>query len=241
MDGPQTSGETGPVTVAIDDYVAAVDSGLRGSARLRADMLAEIRDALVDAAESHQRAGLGTPEAQQLAVQEFGSARRIAAGLQDVLAVTQARRTALLLLVVLGIQHGTTDLIGRVGGWRQFWGTTQPGEAYLWLARATDLFGGFALTVVVAVVVLLHWRQRRIGIDRMVVRLTAVLTSVVIATTLVCGVLLSVLPPNTGGVELLVGGLGSLTASAVVLGSAWHCWHAASRPDSRPARQPVES
>jgi len=222
------------VTPVIDDYVSAVGSGLRGSARLRGDMLAEIRDALVDAAESHQRHGAGTPEAQRLAVAEFGSARRIAAGLQEVLALAQARRTALLLLVVVGTQHLSTDLMGRLGGWQQLWGATQPGTGYRWLARATDVFGGVALLTAVVAVVLLRWGLRHPGIRQVVVRVTAVLASGVITTTLVCGTLLTLLPPQAGGAGMLAAGLGSLAASALVLGSAWRCWHAAApRPDPR--------
>ncbi|MFC6015178.1 permease prefix domain 1-containing protein [Plantactinospora solaniradicis] len=226
------------MTAAIDDYVSEVGSGLRGSARLRADMLTEIRDALVDAAESHQRDGAGTPEAERLAVLEFGSARRIAAGLQDVLAVDQARRTAGLLLAALGTQFVTTELMGRVGGWQQLWGTTEPGAAYLWLARATDVFSGFAITTAVVTVVLLRWGLRHVGVHLVVARLTAVLASVVIGTTLLCGGLLTVLPPQGGGAGLLAGGLGWLTLSALVLASAWHCWHAAAPHRERELRSP---
>jgi hypothetical protein len=205
-------------------------------------MLTEIRDALVDAAESHQRDGAGTPEAERLAVQEFGSARRIAAGLQDVLAVDQARRTAGLLLAVLGSQYLTSELMGRVGGWQHLWGANEPGGGYLWLARATDVFSGFALTTAVVAVVLLRWGLRHVGIHLVVARLTAVLASVVIGTTLLCGSLLTVLPPEAGGVGLLVGGLVWLTLSALVLASAWHCWRAAApHQEFRPPGQLVGS
>jgi hypothetical protein len=196
-------------------------------------MLTEIRDALIDATESHQRDGAGTPEAERLAVREFGAARQIAAGLQDVLAVDQARRTAGLLLAVLGAQYVSTEVLGRVGGWQQLWGTTEPGAAYLWLARATDMFSGVALTAAVVMVVLLRWGLRHVGIHLVLARLTAVLASVVIGTTLLCGGALSVLPPQPANAGLLLGGLSSLALSALVLASAWHCWHAAS-PDREP-------
>lgn len=226
------------MTPVIDDYVSAVGSGLRGSARLREDMLTEIRDALEDAAESHQSHGAGTPEAQRLAVAEFGSAPRIAAGLQEVLALAQARRTALLLLVVLGTQNLSANLMGRFGGWQQLWGAAEPGAAYRWLAQATDVFGLLALLAAVATLVLLRQGARHPGIRQVVVRLTAVLASGVIATTLVCGSLLGLLPPQAGGAGTLAVGLGSLTASTLVLGSAWRCWHAAAPGPGRrsPAR-----
>ncbi|AVT30050.1 MULTISPECIES: permease prefix domain 1-containing protein [unclassified Plantactinospora] len=224
------------MTAPIDDYVRAVGDRLRGAARLRADMLAEIRDALVDAAEAYRHDGQTATEAQRLAVREFGSAQRIAAGLQDVLAVAQGRRTALLLLGVLGAQYGTTELLGRIGGWQQFWDGAQPGAAYLWLARATDTFAGLALGAALVAVVLLRWGPRHFDIRPAAIRLTAVLASVVVAVTMVCGVLLAVLPPGNGGVQALVGGVGSAVSSALLLGSARHCWQAAAeRPYSRPA------
>ncbi|GAA3738840.1 hypothetical protein GCM10022225_22270 [Plantactinospora mayteni] len=226
------------MSALIDDYVSTVGARLRGSAGLRADMLTEIRDALVDAAEGHRHDGLTDPEAQRLAVREFGSADRIAAGLQDVLAVAQGRRTALLLVGVLGAQYGTSELLGRIGGWQQFWGGVEPGAAYLWLARATDLFSGLALGTALVAVVLLRWGPRHFDIRPAAIRLTAVLASLVVGVTMVCGVLLAVLPPGDGGAQALVGGVGCAVSSGLLLGSARHCWRAAAaRPDFRPATQ----
>lgn len=205
-------------------------------------MLAEIRHALVDAAEGYRHDGVGAREAELLAVLEFGSAPRIAAGLQDVLAVMHGRRTALLLLVVLGAQHGMSELLGRIGSWQQLWGGVEPGAAYLWLARATDAFAGLALAAAVAAVIFLRWGLRQFGIRLAVVRLTAVLASVVVGTTMVCGALLTVLPPGAGGAEMVAGGLGWTASSALVLASARHCWRAAAdRPDLRPAEHLVGS
>ncbi|MEN3612108.1 permease prefix domain 1-containing protein [Plantactinospora sp. ZYX-F-223] len=230
------------MTAPIDDYVSAVGDRLRGSVRLRADMLAEIRDALVDAAEGYRHAGLTEPEAQRLAVREFGTADRIAAGLQDVLAVAQGRRTALLLVGVLGAQYGASELLGRIGGWQQFWDGVEPGAAYLWLARVTDTFAGLALGTALVAAILLRWGPRHFDVRPAAIRVTAVLASVVVGVTMVCGVLLAVLPPGDGGAQALVGGMGWAVSSGLLLGSARHCWRAAAeRPDFRPAAQPAGS
>ncbi|MEE6259404.1 permease prefix domain 1-containing protein [Plantactinospora sonchi] len=219
------------MTDAIDDYVSAVGSALRGSARLRADMLAEIRDALVDAAESHRSDGLTAPAAEQLAVREFGSARRIASGLQEVLAVTHGRRTALLFLAVLGSQHLGTELLGRLGGWRMLWGDDRPDATYLWLARATDLFAGLALVAALGAVILLGWGLRHVGIRLGAVRLTAVLAATMVLFTVGCGVLLTVLPSSAGPAGTLAGVVGVVLPAVPVLLSARRSWLAAAGPE----------
>ncbi|GIG85505.1 hypothetical protein Pen02_04410 [Plantactinospora endophytica] len=226
----------------IDDHVSAIGDRLRGSVRLRADILAEIRDGLVDAAEAYQRAGLTGPEAQRKAVREFGPARQIAADLQHVLAVAQGRRTALLLFVVLGAQYAGSELFGRTGGWQQLWEGVPPGPGYLWLARATDVFSGLALVAAVVAAVLLRWGLRHFDIRLAAIRLTAVLASVVVGVGMVCGALLTVLAPGDGGVRVLVGGVGWAVSSALLLASARHCWLAAAeRPDLRVATRVARS
>ncbi|MEQ4300928.1 permease prefix domain 1-containing protein [Plantactinospora sp. B6F1] len=230
------------MTTPIDDYVSAVAGRLRGSARLRADMLAEIRDALVDAADVHRHHGLSAPEAQRTAVREFGSVDRIARGLQDLLAVAQGRRTALLLVGVLGAQYGMSELLGRIGGWQQFWGGVEPGTWYLWLARTMDTFAGLALGTAVVMALLLRWGPRHVEIRPAAIRLIAVLVSVVVGVSLVCGVLLAVLPPGDGGAQALVGGAGWTISSGLLLGSARRSWRAAAEPpESRPAGRLVGS
>ncbi|MEO3818215.1 permease prefix domain 1-containing protein [Plantactinospora sp. B24E8] len=218
------------MTDAIDDYVSTVGAELRGSARLRADMLAEIRDALVDASESHQAAGLAGQEAEEQAVREFGSARRIAAGLQEVLAVAHGRRTALVFLAVVGVQALGAELLGHLGGWRMMWGDEQPGAAYLWLARTTDLLAGGALVAAVAAVLLLGRGLRHVGIRLGLVRLTAALAATMIVLTVGCGVLLTVLPSSAGAAVTVTGVTGAVLSAVPVLVCARRSWLAAVGP-----------
>jgi hypothetical protein len=88
----------------IDAYVAQLADALRGPVASRRDLLTEARDALVDAADAYERAGLPGAAAQQRAVAEFGPVREIAAAFQPELALGQARRTAWGIGVVLAIQ-----------------------------------------------------------------------------------------------------------------------------------------
>lgn len=89
----------------IDAYLAELDGTLRGSRRLKADLLTEARDSLVDTAEAYTAAGMSSTEAQTRAVDEFGAVDEIAPRYQTELGLTQGRRTALLLFFVLGGQH----------------------------------------------------------------------------------------------------------------------------------------
>ncbi|MDR7281017.1 HAAS signaling domain-containing protein [Catenuloplanes atrovinosus] len=169
----------------IDEYVAEVGRGLRGPARLRRDMLAEIRDALTDAAEA---------DGVETAVAEFGPAREIAGGLQEVLTVAHARRTALLLILVLGTSWAQAALAG-LDGWPQ-WQGAAPGAGYLWLAEAVDLLSGVSLAAAAAAVVLLGWGARHLWRPAELARLVAGVTMGVMALTALGGLLLTALSPH---------------------------------------------
>ncbi|MEV4753952.1 permease prefix domain 1-containing protein [Micromonospora sp. NPDC049559] len=212
---------------AIDDYVIAVDRRLYGSGRVRADMLAEIRDALDDAADAYRDAGLADGDARRAAVAEFGPARRIAAGLQDTLAVAQGRRTACLLFWVLLAPYAAAEYASRHGHWEQSWGGVSPGGAYLWLARAVDLFNLVALAGAAGSWILLRWGPRVVDLGRAAVRGTALLTVATAGTTLLAAALLTVPAPRVGLADL--GGALAWWAPpfAAVFFSAARTWRAA--------------
>ena len=88
----------------IDRFVAQLERTLSGPRRAKADMVDEIRDGLHDAADAHQCCGLDAVAAQRRALAEFGTVKQLAPALQAELAMTQARRTALLITVVLASQ-----------------------------------------------------------------------------------------------------------------------------------------
>jgi hypothetical protein len=219
------------MTDVIDDYVATVGRGLHGSGRLRADMLVEIRDALEDATEAHRDGGAADDQARRLAVDEFGSARSISAALQDVLAVAHGRRTAWTLLAVLGVQHAVSEYLGRSGAWQRSWAGITPGPFYTALARFTDVSVILALAAAAAAVVAFGWGVRRLGVRRDLVRMTAVLASVVIGLNWLSGALLTLLAPDggtlDGAVAGLVGSMWTVVPSAAVLFSARRAWRAA--------------
>lgn len=186
-------------------------------------MLTEVREALTDAVDACRDAGLSTPEAEERAVAEFGPIPPLAEEFQELLAAARGRRTAWLLLVVIGIHHGLSEVLGRVSAWHQDWGTAAPGPAYLVFARFTDLFVEVALVTAVAAVVAMGWGTRRLGLRLPLVRATAVLSTVVVAATFAAGTLLTLLAPAGSAVGQLIW-IGPFSA---VLVSARRTWTAA--------------
>ena len=83
----------------IESYLSQVAAALPGPARTRADIVAELRSGLLDAADAHRRAGLAPPAAAQAAVAEFGHPAQIATAFRPGIAAGQARHAAVTLLV----------------------------------------------------------------------------------------------------------------------------------------------
>jgi hypothetical protein len=86
------------------DYLARLDAALVGPRRTRRSLVREAADHLDDATEALVGAGYDEESAARRAVVDFGSVPDIAASFQTVLAVAASRRTAWLLLLVLGYQ-----------------------------------------------------------------------------------------------------------------------------------------
>lgn len=114
----------------IERVVAELAGVLRGPGRAKADLLAEARDGLHDAAQSYMDAGEPAEAACRRAVAEFGSVPDIAAGFQAELSVAQARRTAIWVALVVAVQ----PLV---------WGPLRPGGADHDLTAAQSLIDRF--------------------------------------------------------------------------------------------------
>jgi hypothetical protein len=118
------------VASAIEEYIDQLGSALRGPRHTKADLLTEARDSLHDAAAAYEHAGLSRRSAERRAVADFGAVPEIAPGYQTELAITQSRRTALLMLLVVGLQ----PLL-----WQEWWP---------WVAANHDHVGGLPFMVV---------------------------------------------------------------------------------------------
>jgi hypothetical protein len=84
----------------IDAYLGALGQRLTGPRRARADLLAEARDALRDAAAALEEDGLPPAAARRRAVADFGAAGELALAYQAELAAGQGRRVALLVALL---------------------------------------------------------------------------------------------------------------------------------------------
>ncbi len=94
----------GSTLTPVDDYLTGLSRALPGPRRRKADLLAEARDHLVDATEAFEADGLERDKAEREAVADFGALDDVVPGYRAELAVSQSRRTAMLLFLVLILQ-----------------------------------------------------------------------------------------------------------------------------------------
>jgi hypothetical protein len=94
----------GSTLTPVDAYLTGLSRELRGPRRRKADLLAEARDHLVDATEAFVADGLDRDSAEREAVADFGELDEVVPGYRAELAVSQSRRTAMLLFLVLILQ-----------------------------------------------------------------------------------------------------------------------------------------
>ncbi|MGW1344841.1 permease prefix domain 1-containing protein [Kribbella sp. NPDC002412] len=88
----------------VDEYLTGLSRALPGPRRRKADLLAEARDHLTDATEAFEADGLDRHSAEREAVADFGDLDEVVPGYRAELAVSQSRRTAVMLFGVLILQ-----------------------------------------------------------------------------------------------------------------------------------------
>jgi hypothetical protein len=133
----------------IQRYADGLAASLHGPRRLRADMVAEARDSLLDAAMAHLDAGLRPADAVRRAVDEFGDYAEIVPAYQAELAAAQGRRTALWMATVLPVMH----LFAPLMWWKAPW--TQGDHIVRGYWALTANFDYLSIAATVAAVVLL--------------------------------------------------------------------------------------
>jgi len=85
------------VNALVATELRRLERRLDGPRRLREDMVAEVRDGLLDATAAHREAGLDPAAAARRALEELGDVEALADELQQELAARQARRAALVV------------------------------------------------------------------------------------------------------------------------------------------------
>jgi hypothetical protein len=111
--GSPHTGGVSRTSAPVDDYLASLSRELRGPRRRKADLLAEARDHLTDATEAFEADGHERYDAEREAVADFGDLSDVVPGYRAELAISQSRRTAMMLLFALMIQ----PIVWQGGAW----------------------------------------------------------------------------------------------------------------------------
>jgi hypothetical protein len=203
----------------IDSYLGALGARLRGPARLKADLLAEARDGLRDAARVHLDAGLDPAAAQLRAVRDFGDLGVVAPAFQAELSAADGRRTALLILLVLGPQPLLWNVADAVSG------TGAPAPAYPVVDALLGWFGGAALVLALGAAAAAGVGARWLRDPGQVARLTGGFAVAVAVVFVVTGTVMVALGPmdawSVTGVPLFATALVAPMALVAVWG--WRC------------------
>ncbi|QNP76191.1 hypothetical protein IAG44_41015 [Streptomyces roseirectus] len=192
----------------IEHYVAELDRALRGPRAVKADMLAEARDGLADAAQAYEESGLDRVSAERRAVADFGSVERVAPEFQGELALAQGRRTALLICGVLLAQPVVWWLLSLAGQNSR----SDAGGVYGLADAVVGWAGGGA--VVLAVTIVMATGLRGLSAYRRLVRAAGFFAFAVCGVFAVLGAVLTVYNPAAH--SLL--GVTGLPTTALLLG-----------------------
>jgi hypothetical protein len=128
----------------VEGYVAELGRALVGPRRHKADLLAEVRHGLADAAEAYERGGLSAPAAQARAVADFGPVAELAPDFQRELAAAQGRRTAILIWLILAPQHLVWAASEHASVRDPAW---MAGPGYAMMSNLVEVCGAIALGV----------------------------------------------------------------------------------------------
>ena len=189
----------------IDTYIDELRRGLRGPRRVKADLLAEARDALLDTAEAYEHGGLPRRVAEIRAVREFGTVAEIGPAYQAELAFAQGRRTALCLFFVL---------IGQAAAWQTAWPAVRPTPAgdptpaSATLSGAVGWLAGAALVGSLIAILACGIGVRRLnGACRAVIRATGAFALLVAGSLTALSVAVALVAPRAGSLLRLSVGL----------------------------------
>lgn len=213
----------------IDAYIAELHGSLRGPRRARTDLVTEARDSLVDATEAYQCAGLDRGDAERRAVREFGDVRTIAAAYQAELGLVQTRRTATLVLLVIGSQAAITDVAWRLVANLGY--TWRPNAAYALLAETVDWVGYATLAVAALILLACGIGARWTRVDRRIARVTGVAGLAVCGFFVPASAVLTAFSPLASLLGATTPGLAVMAAwcatPSIIAASARRCLRAA--------------
>nr|WP_277349612.1 permease prefix domain 1-containing protein [Planosporangium thailandense] len=184
-----------------------------GPRRVKADLLGEARDGLVDAAEAYLDAGLPLSEAVARALADFGGHAQVAADYQAELAAAQGRRTAALVAIVMPAMALLSRLMWMNSPWVD--SGPPPAAPYLLVAHSLDVLQVTAAIMALLTLLGYGWGSRflpaaRIPAPVVLARLMGVGVLVFALTEIVIAVVIyawsvHTWPVSAGWPPLLVG------------------------------------
>ncbi|TDC72155.1 hypothetical protein E1193_28355 [Micromonospora sp. KC606] len=144
----------------LEERLRELDGRLRGPARLKAELLIELRHALTDATEAYREGGVAPAEAARRAVAEFGTPAQLAPAYQAELGAAALRGLSVRALVVAAVLIATGDLTWQGSSWSD---GPPPPESYQFLSASVNVVwlavAGFSL----AALAVGRWSARRSG------------------------------------------------------------------------------
>ncbi|MFG1819105.1 permease prefix domain 1-containing protein [Kribbella sp. NPDC049174] len=210
----------GSTLTPVDDYLTGLSRALPGPRRRKADLLAEARDHLVDATEAFEADGLDRDNAEREAVADFGELDEVAPGYRAELAVSQGRRTAVMLCLVLCAQ----PLVWKEGLWGWNQDVVEPNPVGTFLGQIVEVVGGLAMAGAFLAVIAAGIGMRYPVVRDRVSRMTAVfaLVSSVLVSLIGTGMGITSSHPNQVADFGAVGGFVVLPLLVVAI-SAGRC------------------
>jgi hypothetical protein len=176
----------------IEAYVSELDDTLRGPRGLKADMIAEARDGLLDASEAYEQAGYDPDAAQGRAIADFGPVDAIAPDYQTQLGLSQGRRTVLLMCASLAAQPIVWRVLLPLAGHPESSG----GAAYDVVNRLVEGIGAVSIGSGLLLVLALGPGTRYLRAPDRLIRGVGVFALVVCAVFVVLGTLMSAFGPD---------------------------------------------
>ncbi|MFV2115611.1 permease prefix domain 1-containing protein [Micromonospora sp. LOL_025] len=101
----------------VEERLRELGAHLRGSRRLKSDLLTEARHGLLDAVDAYRADGLPATEAQRRAVAEFGSPAQLAPAYQAELAAGALRGLSLRVITLATVAFVAGDLTWQGSSW----------------------------------------------------------------------------------------------------------------------------
>ncbi|MEV4488943.1 permease prefix domain 1-containing protein [Micromonospora coxensis] len=147
----------------VEEQLRELAGRLRGPARLKAELIVELRHALSDAAEAYEEGGLPATEAQRRAVAEFGTPAQLAPAYQAELAAGALRGLSVRALAVAVVLVVAGDLSWKGSSWSA---GPPPPDGYLLLSASLNwIWAGVAgLGVVGLVTAAAAARRGQVGV-----------------------------------------------------------------------------